>query len=230
MTKQTNKKTISATKITSLCSNNIWKEHFWTLYDISAWYWPLNFEKGPRKKSTWTTNTIPVRVTINQFLWTIDLVKRELNIFRTESYTDFEKNENHELFCPKNSVKSMCSNQLLRKKFYLLIPTTRFTLLDWRKCHNNVKPFVEYSKKETFDTEKKDRIRYDNRYVFESKYCQTCCWYLAKIVLTSSEEKKESFLKKRKDLLMLKDLKTKHVKSILELLIDSLRIAISIIN
>lgn len=87
--------------------------------------------------------------------WTIDLVKRELNIFHTESYTDFEKNENHELFCPKKFCEIMCSNQSLRKKLYLLIPTTRFTLLDWRKCHNNVKPFVEYSKKETFDTEKK---------------------------------------------------------------------------
>ena len=135
---------------------------------------------------------------------------------------------------PKKFCEIMCSNQSLRKKFYLLIPTTRFTLLDWKKCHNNVKPFVEYSKKETFDTGKKDRIWYDNSYVFESKYCQICCWYLAKIVLTISEEKKELF-EKRKDLLMLKDLKTclslsKHVKSILELLIDNLRIAISIMN
>ena len=48
-------------------------------------------------------------------------------------------------------------------------------------------------------------------------------------------KKKKELFEKRKDLLMLKDLKTcsslsKHVKSILELLIDNLRIAISILN
>ena len=48
-------------------------------------------------------------------------------------------------------------------------------------------------------------------------------------------KKKKELFEKRKDLVMLKGLKTcsslsKHVKSILELLIDSLRIAISIIN
>ena len=154
--KRTNKQTISATKITSVCSNNIWKEHFWTLYDISAWYWPLNFEKGPRKKSTWTTNTIPVRVTINQFLWTIDLVKRELNIFHKESYTDFEKNENHELFCPKNSVKSCAQiNCFVRSSIYSYLQrdlhswTEENVIIMWNLLLNTAKKKLLTQKKKT---------------------------------------------------------------------------------
>ena len=86
--------------------------------------------------------------------WTIVLVKRKLNIFHTVIYWFWEEWKSWAIL-PQKFCEIMCSNQSLRKKFYLLIPATRFTLLDWRKCHNNVKPFVEYSKKETFDTEKK---------------------------------------------------------------------------
>ena len=87
--------------------------------------------------------------------WTIDLVKRELNIFHTESSTDFQKNVNDELFCPKFSVKSCAQiNRFERSSIYSYLQRDLHSWTE-RKCHNNVKLFVEYSKKEAFDTEKK---------------------------------------------------------------------------
>ena len=145
MAKPTNKQTISATKITSLCSNNIWKELFWTLYDISAWYWPLNFGKGRGKK--WLRPRPPyLWVTINQFLNDWFSLKRELNIFHTESYTDFEKNENHELFCPKNSVKSCAQiNRFERSYIYSYLQrdlhswTEENVIIMWNRLLNTAK-------------------------------------------------------------------------------------------
>lgn len=78
--------------------------------------------------------------------WTIDLVKRELNIFHTESYTDFEKNENHELFCPKNSVKSCAQiNRFERSSIYSYLQrdlhswTEENVIIMWNRLLNTAK-------------------------------------------------------------------------------------------
>ena len=90
--------------------------------------------------------------------WTIDLVKRELNIFHTESYTDFEKNENHELFCPKNSVKSCAQiNRFERSYIYSYLQqdlhswTEENVIIMWNRLLNT-------AKKKLLTQKRKDRI------------------------------------------------------------------------
>ena len=85
-------------------------------------------------------------VTINQFLNDWFSLKRELNIFHTESYTDFEKNENYELFCPKNSVKSCAQiNRFERSYIYSYLQrdlhswTEENVIIMWNRLLNTAK-------------------------------------------------------------------------------------------
>ena len=91
--------------------------------------------------------------------WTIDLVKRELNIFHTESYTDFEKNENHELFCPKISVKSCAQiNRFERSSIYSYLQRD---LHSWTEEKNVIimwNRLLNTAKKKLLTQKRKDRI------------------------------------------------------------------------
>lgn len=120
--------------------------------------------------------------------WTIVLVKRKLNIFHTVIYWFWEE-WNHDLFCPKNSVKSCAQiNRFERSSIYSYLQrdlhswTEENVIIMWNRLLNTAKKKL---------LTRKEKTGYDNNYVFESKYRQICCWYLAKIVLTISEEKEQ---------------------------------------
>jgi len=90
--------------------------------------------------------------------WTIDLVKRELNIFHTESSTDFQKNVNDELFCPKFSVKSCAQiNRFERSSIYSYLQrdlhswTEENVIIMWNRLLNT-------AKKKLLTQKRKDRI------------------------------------------------------------------------
>ena len=100
--------------------------------------------------------------------WTIDLAKRELNIFHT---LILRRMKNRELFCPKISVKSCAQiNRFERSSIYSYLQrdlpswTEDNVIIMWNSLLNTAKKFWH----------RKEKTGYDNNYIFESKYRQIC--------------------------------------------------------
>ena len=77
--------------------------------------------------------------------WTIVLVKRKLNIFHTVIYWFWEE-WNHDLFCPKNSVKSCAQiNRFERSSIYSYLQrdlhswTEKNVIIMWNRLLNTAK-------------------------------------------------------------------------------------------